>query len=203
MPCAKVLGGKVSLHRFPNVVVDHCGIDRTLLAGVINVLKKLIARQVSTPSDDGRKFWILNVNFMSDAALAGKAQPQTFPPGTNVFIAEGRQSERTILPNVFRVSDPDASGFQETSDDSQDLISIQLRGLHVALYALAKMRQTSSEVDQSGKLHLISLGAVARMIPVLFPPFRVSPRRLNMTTRIRADPDIFPGGRNRERAYPR
>ena len=63
----------------------------------------------------------------------------------------------------------------------------------------ADLREHGGEVDESFELHRLAVGAVVGVVAVLLAPFGIAARRLQMTALVRADPDVGPRGRDRQR----
>src|SRR5262249_42147845 len=82
------------------------------------------------------------------------------------------------------------------------LLAGQPLELQVRVRLLPDHRQRLAERDRAMELRLVARRAPVRVIAVLLPPARIEPRRLDVTARVRADPDARPGGRDPERLDP-
>src|SRR6185295_16025770 len=87
-------------------------------------------------------------------------------------------------------------------DRREDLVTRQAGVLQVRRRSLADPRQGLGERDQTAVLDLVPHLAPFRVIAVLLAPAGVASRRLQMPTRVRANPDILPRRRNRQRSNP-
>ena len=73
----------------------------------------------------------------------------------------------------------------------------------LALHALAHQRQRAREVDHRVELLLVAPLAPPVVVAVLLAPAGVDAGRLDVAHRVRADPDVLPGGRDDELGDPR
>ena len=71
---------------------------------------------------------------------------------------------------------------------------------HVLRRLRAQPRQRGREREQALELRALLRRAEARVVEVLLAPGAVDARRLESRSRVRRDPDVRPGGRDRERA---
>jgi hypothetical protein len=66
-----------------------------------------------------------------------------------------------------------------------------------------KLREQSREREDPPVLVCISRSGPERVVSILFAPPRITPGRLDVSIRVRANPNLSPSGWNRERANPR
>src|SRR5438067_96861 len=65
-----------------------------------------------------------------------------------------------------------------------------------------KAGQELAEADQALELRLLLGGPVVRVVEVLLAACPIDAGRLQLRAGARRDPDVLPGGRDDERAYP-
>src|SRR5262249_49011790 len=108
-----------------------------------------------------------------------------------------------VLPDVLFVANANQCLLQQANDGGEDLLAWQSRSPEIRFGPAANARQHFREVDQPSVLHFVSDVTPARVIPILLAPFRVAAGPRQMTRGIRADPDVGPGRRTRQRLDPR
>src|SRR5512142_2350046 len=114
--------------------------------------------------------------------------------------SERRETVALVLLRVLRVTDADERRLEKAEDGREDLEAGQLRHPEVLVDARADLRERSREVEHPLVLRLVAHLTKALVIPILLAPLRVAARGLKVTTWIRRDPDVGPGGRYREPA---
>jgi len=137
------------------------------------------------------------------AALAAKLETDVRPLHPGVAVAQGGQAKASVLGDVIIVADADERRFEQAHDGRENLFT-----RHAATPQMRLDRAADGRENLRKKHHVFELGDVAhrakiRVIAILLPPLRVAPGRLEMAVRLRADPDVRPGGRNRQRLDPR
>ena len=75
--------------------------------------------------------------------------------------------------------------------------------LQVAFGGAADLRQRPAEGERPAVFRLVPDAPPSRVVTVLLPPPVVAARRLDVAVGSRADPDLGPGGRDRQRLDPR
>jgi hypothetical protein len=104
-PCPKIFGGKVLSSYLPQEIVYITRIDRPVLALLIDILKKLLSRQILAMIDDFGQAPIVKVKTKCLATLAAKFKPDFRASHFDVFAPHCGQSERSVVPGVFFVPD--------------------------------------------------------------------------------------------------
>src|SRR5207245_9001583 len=123
------------------------------------------------------------------------------PADVDVAIPQRRQAERSVRARVFLVADADRGLLQEAYDRREHLFARYALASKVALYAPAYPSEQLRQRDEAAVLRLVPHGAPALVIAVLLAAPCVPPGRLQMTERVRRDPDVRPRGRYRQSLY--
>src|SRR5689334_25221946 len=85
-PCAEVLCGERLVANRLDVVIHVARFDSLPFAGIVHVLKELIARKVATGLDDAREAGVVEIDSVRLAALAAKLEPHARPVDLRVRI---------------------------------------------------------------------------------------------------------------------
>ena len=137
------------------------------------------------------------------AALAVEPEPDPGAVDRRVAVAQRREAERLVEPGVLLVADPDQRQLEQPDDRRQHLLAGQARAAEVRVDALADRRQEPGEGEHPVELRAVAVLAERRVVAVLLAAPGVATRRLQVAARVGADPDVRPGGRDREGADPR
>src|SRR4051812_37540313 len=110
-----------------------------------------------------------------------------------------RQAIAVILPRIIVVADPDEGGLEKMNDGGKNFLPREASKGHVVANLRADGRKSLGELH-----HMFVFGAFADlsktpMIAILLAPFGVPARRLDMTVRRWANPEVGPGGGDGER----
>jgi hypothetical protein len=81
-------------------------------------------------------------------------------------------------------------------------VPAQSAAFHVPVHSNVQARQRSSEAEHPVMLGPVPLLAPKVVMPVLAAARRVGPHRLDVASRVRADPDVLPRGRDHQRLDP-
>ena len=201
-PRPEVLGGDVAARDLAEVVVHVVGGDIVRLAVVADVLEELLAGQVLAAPDDGRQPPIPDTDLVLATGLAAEPEADPRPRHRGVPALQGRQAERAVEPRVLVVADPDEGRLQQPDDGRQHLLARHARYRQVGVAAFADTRQDAGEVDEALELRVVAAGPPALVVAILLATLGVAPGRLEVAGRVRADPDVRPGGRDSQRADP-
>ncbi len=120
----------------------------------------------------------------------------------HVAVTHRAQTERVILFRVFFVADADQCGFEQPYHGRKNLPAIQATTRQIPCHVAANPRQCFSKRNRSLEFGAIARRRPIRVITVLLAPTHVPARRLDVSVRHRADPDIGPRGRNCETPDP-
>jgi hypothetical protein len=108
-----------------------------------------------------------------------------------------------VLLGVVFGADPEEAAIEQPQRARQHLPPAELLTAQVLADHLSQTRKSACEVEHLVELLLVAPRAPARVVEVLLASRGVDAGGLQMTIRVRADPDIGPGGRDRELADPR
>ena len=90
------------------------------VAGLIDVLEKLLSGEISALSDDARQPLISETDRMSLSRLAAETKTNRRSLDLGMLILKGCQTEGAVRPGVFLIADADMCGFQQPHDRGQD-----------------------------------------------------------------------------------
>src|SRR5437879_10753575 len=201
-PRAEILGGEFLAADFSQVAVDLVRGDHPALAVAIEVLKKVLARQVLATFDHPRDSPVSHPDGDLDAALALEKKADSGAPDVDVSVAQRGQPERVVLPGVFLVADPEVRRLEQADDGRHDLILRQPVTSQITRDAPPEAGQDLSEAGHAVEFVGVTGLAPARVIAMLLATPGVPPACLQMAARAGRDPDVIPRGRNRKRPNP-
>ena len=90
---------------------------------IVHVLKQLVAWQVAASLDDSRQAHIVQIDRMSDAALAAELEPYVGSLHHGVPIAHGRQTDGSVVARVLLVADSDERLLEQLNGGRQYLLA--------------------------------------------------------------------------------
>ena len=122
-PGTKVLGCKVLLRNFAQVLVNVFGIDLGGLSGIIEIFKQLVAGKVLASLDNACELVIFQLDVVDLPALATEVKPQRSSRYLRVPVAEGRKPKRIVFLGVLLVADPNGRRVQQTHDSGQHSVA--------------------------------------------------------------------------------
>ena len=201
-PRPEVLGRDVAPGDLAQVGVHVVRRDVVRLAVVADVLEELLAGQVLAAPDDRGQPSVADPDLMLAAGLAAESEADACPAHRCVAILERRQAERAVEPGVLVVADPDQGQLEQLDDGRQDLLPRHPGLRQVGVAALADPRQDPSEVDEALELGVVAPGPPEVVVAVLLATLGITAGRLEVAGGIRADPDVGPGRRDRQRPEP-
>ena len=134
--------------------------------------------------------------------LAGKAEADLRAFDPRVAVAHRREPERPVQAGVLVVAHPDQGQLQEADHRGQDLLAWEAGPPQVGIASLSDGGERPRKPDHPIELRFVAAAAPSRVVAMLLPPPRIAPGGLDMAAGIRADPDVGPGGRDRQRADP-
>src|SRR2546428_6513728 len=132
-PSPEILCGKIHLSYLAQVFIDVVGVNASLRAIVIDVLEKLLPRQILAALDDLCESPIVKVEREFDAAFAAKCELNFRSLNFDMLVAHGGQSKRTILLGVFFIADSDQRRFEKLHNGRNDFCARQARAREVLL----------------------------------------------------------------------
>src|SRR5207249_7496352 len=104
---AEILRGEFPPGDLSDVLVDVGRIDCLPVAGCVDVLEELVARQLLTAPDDGGHAPVVDVDGVELAAFPAELEAQARAAHTHVAAPERREAVGAVVPRVLRVSDSD------------------------------------------------------------------------------------------------
>src|SRR5690606_35975433 len=107
-------------------------------------------------------------------------------------IPERRQAIGAILAGILIVADANQRCLQQTQHGREHLFARQAPKREVRIDTLAYSRQRPAEIQYSMILRLVAYLAPSRVIAILLASSPISPGRLDMAGRKRADPYVCP-----------
>ncbi len=197
-PGAVVLGREIRAREALQVRIHIGGIDCAALARLVDVLEEFLARQIDTAPDDARQARVRHRNVMLDAALAAKVKPHRVAAHLHVPVAQRGEPVRPVLARVSRIAHANQRHVQQVDHGGQHLVARQARCRQLRGHRLAYARQRCSERQQPAVLVRIAEGPPVGVIAVLLAAPGVATGRLQMAVRVRTDPHIGIGRRDRQ-----
>jgi hypothetical protein len=182
------------------IVVDVGRVDDLPFTGFVDVLKQLVARQIAARLDDLRETAVLEIDGVTDAALAAELEAYVRAVDLRVLVAHGRQTEGMIVAGVLLVADADQRLLQQLHDGREDFLAWQPRFLQIGAGAAADARKLSRERNEVIVFGFVALFSPTRMVAVLFASARVASRRLNVAVGVGTDPHVRPRRRDHDRS---
>src|SRR4029079_6479524 len=161
-----------------------------------------LSGQLLATAHDRRQTAVPQPDFVPLPRLAAEPEPDRRSIDANVPAPQGGQAERPVEPCVLVVPDPDQCRLEKPDDRGEDLLTGQARAGEVRVTATPDAREGACDVEQPLELRLVAPRAPAGVIAILLPSTRIAPGRLEVTGGVRADPDVRPGGRDRQRPDP-
>src|SRR5690348_552298 len=129
-------------------------------------------------------------------ALAPEMEFQHVSQNLYVFVAKRRQAERAILFGIFFVSYSNVSCFEKLHDSGQDFSLRQTTAGEIASNNTPNTRKNFSKGAHPVEFDEVAHVAIFGVVTILFPATCVSADGLNMTVRIRVNPNRSPSRRN-------
>jgi len=205
VPGAEILRGERCAAGLADVVVDIARADCPRNAGFVLVLEQVLAgHRLATPHDLGDAR-VLERDLVDHAALAAKAQPQRAPADSRMAIAQGRQPVRVVGPRIFIVTDAHERRVEQPHQRRKHRLARRL-GYHglgqISCHPTTNARQGGAELEHPLELVCIAGEPPFRVISVLLAPARIATGGLQVAARMRADPDVLVGRRDRQLADP-
>ena len=117
-----------------------------------------------------------------------------------MIAPDRRQTERPMVTCVRLGTNAEQREVQQPNRNREPLLPREAPSAEVRGHAFAHPWQPVREREHPVELLGVSSSAPALVVQVLAPSGRVGAGRLEVTHRIRADPDVGPRGRDRERA---
>src|SRR4030095_6065699 len=137
---------------------------------------------------------------MALAGLPAKVENDLLAGELDVPVAQRRRAERPVVAPVPFSADADERRTHQLRRRREHPLLRELRVRKILRDAAPDPRQREREIVQRVELVRVALGDPHRVIAVLLAPAGIPSRRLQMAVRIRAYPDVLPGGRYREAA---
>src|SRR5262249_47844568 len=122
-PRAKILGGKVLSSFLPQILVYVTRINGSVLAFLIDVLKKLLPGQILAMIYDSGQPAIVKIKIKCFATLAVEFKLDFRSLHFDVVAPHCCQSVRSIVSRVFFVPDADQCCFEQLYDRRKDFVT--------------------------------------------------------------------------------
>ena len=199
VPGAEILGREIAAHAFAQIVVDLSRIDGAPIALLVDVLEQRLARQFLAAAHELREACIFDQHVVLRAALAAELQQRLAARReARMTVAQCGQAEAAVAARVLGIADAHLGGIQQLHHQRENLLARQARALQIATHGGSQMAQRLAEAQHARVLVIITRDAPVGVIAILLAAARVASRRLQVTARIGADPDVFIRRRYRE-----
>src|SRR6185436_8387470 len=156
--------------------------------------------QVAHVAHDAGQLAVAQRDAMVHAALAAELEEQRRALHSDLARAQRGKAKGIVGARVFLVAHANARGLEQPHDRGEHLVAGQTGQRQVLVDAATDARQRLGEGEHATVLGLVAYFAPAHVIAVLLAPARVAAGSLEVAIVARADPDLFPGGRNRQLA---
>ena len=159
----------------------------------------MLAGQFVAVPDQADQSLVIDRNFMFGATLATKFEHH--PPATDkahVAVTQGGQAIARIGPSVFSVTNAKPRRIENADHDRKYLVPRQFFHRKIDPEATTETRQRISERQHALEFRAVARGSPLEMVAVLFSTSGIATRRLQVTARICADPDVLVSGRDGE-----
>ena len=137
-----------------------------------------------------------------DLVLRAKTKCNARSANLDVRLEERRHAIGARLLRVALGADAEPREVHQADGDRADPERIERVEHHVLAHRLPDVRELFGKADQAPELRGLLLGPEVGVVDVLPPPRAVEPGRLELRARARRDPDVTPGGRDREPVEP-
>src|SRR6266852_387952 len=201
-PGAKVLGGDIAAGDLAKIGVHVVRRDGLALAGGVDVLEKLVPRQVLALLNDAGEAPVGDRHRVIDSALAAEAEEQFRTLDLDVALAQGGEAEGAVLARVLVVAHADQRLVEQHHHGGEDLAPREIARAQIAFDALADLGEDFDELEHAAEFRLVARLAVQGMVAVLLAAARIARSRLDVPFGVRAYPDVGPGRGDRERVDP-
>jgi hypothetical protein len=105
-----------------------------------------------------------------------------------------RQAIAVILLRIIVVADPNEGGLEKMNDGGKDFLSREASKGHVLANLRADGRKSLGELHHMFHIWCFRGPLETLMVAILLASLGIATRRLDVTVRRRADPDVCPGG---------
>ena len=122
-PSSKIFRRKFLLSYLSQIIVYVTRTDGSALAFLVDILKKLLPRQVLAMIDNFREAAIVKIKTKRLAALPAKFKPDLRSCHFDVLVSHCGQSKRSIVPRVFLIADPDERCFEQLDNRRQHFLA--------------------------------------------------------------------------------
>ena len=201
-PGPEVLHRGAGAHDRRQVPVAVRGVDADHLAGRVEVGEQLATAELVAGTNCPGQPPITDPSGVLTPALPVEAELDGRAGDLDVVGLERRQPEAAVLAAVLVVADTDERAVEQRDHERLDLAPRQARPGEIVAQRRAELRQRRAEVGEAVELRAVTDLAPPRVVPVLLAAAGVPARRLQVPSRIRADPHIGPGRRNGEAVDP-
>src|ERR1700685_2424757 len=159
----------------------------------------MLARNFLTAAHNLRDALVVDQNFVLHSALAAEIEHRSaIADEGDMPVAKRRETEALVVARIFGIADPDAGCIEQAHHHGQNFLARQAWQRHVALQDTPQLRQLLAEGDHPFEFRTVAKFAPFRVIAILFASARVAAGRLQMTTRLHADPHIAISRWNRQ-----
>ena len=135
--------------------------------------------------------------------LAAEGEAHACSGAFDVLVEERGEAVGLIVPGVLVIADAHQRAVEDTDRGRQHQCSAERPLAQVPRHALAQFRQRGGEIEDMQEFRQLPPFPPAGVVDVLLAAAGVATGRLDVPVRIRADPDVGPGGRNDQALDPR
>ena len=113
---------------------------------IVQVLKQLISRQVTTVFDNAGETPVVDVGLVVLTAFAAKADVDTAALDGDMSVAQSRrQAEALVHLDVLAVADTEERQLHQADNSCKDPLTRQARSFEILLHSCSKLRQYTSK----------------------------------------------------------
>src|ERR1700754_3301411 len=194
-PGAEVLGRELAAGDFPEVVVDHAGVDGLTLSLVVQILEKPLTGQVLAFASGLHQPAVVERHVTPLAALAAKVELDATLSRGDVAGAQGGQAEGVVFLRVSVVTHADHGLFEQAHHEREHLVAGQAGQGEILAQASAQAWQRFAEFQDPFELVTVAYAAPFRVIPVLLAQPRIASGGLEVAALAGTDPYLRIGRR--------
>ena len=192
VPGAEVLGGRLEPRRTPDVVVDVARVEVVPRPALLVRQEPLLGRSAPAPhhSRPPRPRRGRRSRCRARRRTCRRSEDQRRSCSPHVPPLERGEPEAAVLVGVHVVADPEVAEVEQPYGDGAGAVRRHALGAEVDEHPLARLRQRLAELEHPVELLGVPPGPPLRVVEVLPPAGVVGADRLQVTVRLRGDPDV-------------
>jgi hypothetical protein len=128
-----------------------------------------------------------------------EAEDQRGPAPSYVPFLQRGKANPAVLVDVLLRTDPEATQVEQAYGGRGRALERHPVEAEVLVHGASCLGQRGGCLEHPVELQLVALGAPVGVVEVLSPAGVVGADRLDVTVRVRADPDVLPGRRDHQR----